>query len=122
MNKELKELSEAFATLSNSFKELQSDMHTKEPDNKMNDMMNYMHQMVSNIHDRIDRVDNNHWQKMDNHMSASTHLPKLTASQHEKLLKSCGASEDYSVVKPSIYARATRQGNTEFVVDVTNSK
>ena len=121
MNKELKELSESCASLCENLKQLKADMPV-DPKNPSNDMMNKcmdaMYNIADNLHRRIDIVDQNHWQKMDNHISASTHLPKLTASQHEKLLKSCGASEDYQVQKPTIWAR-NRQGNAELVVDLS---
>lgn len=122
MNKELKELSETFANISKEFKELRAgmDMPSADPKNHdmMNRMMDNMYAMINNVHNRIDKVDQQHWQNMDNHMSASTHLPKLSASQHEKLLKSCGASEDYNVIKPSIFASRNRQGNPQFEVDL----
>lgn len=38
------------------------------------------------------------------------HTPKLTAGQMKKFLETVGASEDYEITKPYIYASESRRG------------
>lgn len=126
MNEEMKKLSEAFGQIDKNFKELRAQMGDMSKDNpqqdNMNKIMDMCYQMVSNVHSRIDSLASDNYRWQDNHMQNNTHLPKLTASQHQKLLDSCGAGKDYNIQKPTIYARENGNRGPEFVVDLIKSK
>jgi len=77
-----------------------------------------MYRMLSDVWRYIENVNQSNSTAWDNHMAGNTHLPKLTASQQEKLLKAAGAGDDFQVVKPQIYARASRNGRKEFEIDL----
>lgn len=115
---ELKQLSQSFAKLSDNLKKIQADM--PKDANPQNDMMNKcmsaMYNIADNLHNRMDRMSNSNYEWQDNHTKNSTHLPKLTHSQHKELLKACKADADYKVEKPVIYTRASN-GNFEVELD-----
>jgi hypothetical protein len=81
-----------------------------------------MYQMISNVYKYIDYVQSNFYSWQNNHTDSYTHLPKLTPSQTEKLLKAAGADKDFSVEKRVIFASLNRQGNKEFEIDLKTSK
>jgi len=77
-----------------------------------------MYSMVQGIYRYIDYIEGNIYSWQDRHIENSTHLPKLTPSQTEKLLKAAGASEDFDVQKKIIWSSTTRAGNKEFEIDL----
>ena len=86
------------------------------------ELKDQLYMMIQSVYRYIDYVSQNVYNWQYDHTKNSTHLPKLSASQTEKLLKAAGAAEDFDVIKPSIFARANRNGNTEFIVDVIKPK
>ncbi len=108
MNDELKKLSEAFGTISKKYLQTKADMGEKDSgmDKKMSDMMGYVYQLIDNLHRRVDYVSQAGYEIYDEHMSKSTHLPKLSVSQMNKLLENCGASDDYVCNPKQVMAKA----------------
>jgi hypothetical protein len=116
-NKELQEIKASIETLDKKYRESKGygEVSTKPCDSESSDML---YSMIQGVYRYIDYVQGNTYNWQDNHTSKSTHLPKLTASQTEKLLKSCGANEDFDVARPTIFARANRNGSTEFIAEL----
>ena len=122
-NKELKELSIAFAALNKEFSNLieknkdnikikevngaYNDTKTLENDKNYQKMCDLMYSMSNNIHDRIDNLNKRHWdhvEAMAKHCSIG-HFPVLTASQMKKALGKMGLEEDFSVIPTkNVYA------------------
>ena len=82
------------------------------------EMEDVMYQMVSSVYKYVDYVQSNFYSWQSYHTDNHTHLPKLTASQTEKLLKAAGASEDFDVAKPTIWARANTNKSKSFEIDL----
>lgn len=80
-----------------------------------------MYQMISNVYRYIENISNDMYRLHDNHINNYTHLPKLTPSQTEKLLKAAGASEDFDVQKKIIWA-TDRNGIKNFTAELNIPK
>ncbi len=117
-NKELQDLTESFAKVEKNFKELRAAMPEKE--DIYSKCMDSMYSMVNNLHDRINRVSQAGYDYQDSHAKNNFHLPQLTASQKEKLLKAAGADGDFEVMKKPIYA--SRASKNNFNVDLNLKK
>lgn len=107
MNKELQEIKANIEKLDREYRQAKGygDVSTTPSKNEMEDRM---YQMMSNIYRYIDSVASDSYKWQDNHNSVHSHLPKLTASQMEDLLDSCGAGRDFEVRKPAIFAKDLR--------------
>jgi len=80
-----------------------------------------MYSMIQGVYKYIDYVQSNFYSYQDRHETNYTHLPKLTPSQTEKLLKAAGASEDFNVQKKIIWA-SDRNGVKNFVAELNIPK
>lgn len=80
-----------------------------------------MYSMIQNVYRYIDTVQSNFWDYQNRHESNYTHLPKLSPSQIEKLLKAAGASEDFDVQKKIIWA-TDRNGVKNFTAELNIPK
>jgi len=66
--------------------------------NKMhNDMYNSMHTMANYLHQRIDNLHDKHY----THANVG-HLPPLGPGEMNKVLKTCGLDESYTVAKKNV--------------------
>ncbi len=124
MNKELKELSENFASLCDNLKQLKADMPV-DPKNPNNDMMNKcmdaMYNIASNLHQRMDMISQGNWQWQDNHTKG--HAPAFKSqAQLSKFLKNHDMQADYKAEPRDIYASTDRYGNPQFEVDLIKPK
>jgi hypothetical protein len=77
-----------------------------------------MYQMLGSVYSYIDRIQSQMYSWQDSHCSNYTHLPKLTPSQTENLLKAAGANKDFEVQKKIIWASTNNQGHKQFLVDL----
>lgn len=102
---EFEKFKELRANLDKSFdgiKKIKADMGDMEDDNN-SEMIDYLCQCVSSMKQYMYSLEDNMCAAMCNH--ANQHTPKLvTASQVENFLKAIGASKDYTVVKPVLFA------------------
>ena len=114
LNKEYKELSTVFGSLSEKFKEIKGQPLDEKGNILVNDMMDNINAQIRYVHQRLDYLSND----LHNHFDA--HLPKLTAGQLEKLLKAAGASDDFEVRKKVIYA-SVKSNNRNPVIEVAYS-
>ena len=109
-NAEIEKLSQTFATLQSEFNAVKtelkaSDVNTVTVDKMyqaINCMMSSVYSMIDNCHARISKMDDYYYKMLSEHYQG--HLPKLTPSQLNAVLKTCGADEDYEVAKRMIFA------------------
>ena len=106
---ELTKLNQSFAALNDGFKNLiserkqaKADMGGEKDDDKMGEMMDYMHSLFSNVHSRIYAMEDNFYSYAAQHDKG--HIPPLSPSQMNKMLKGCDANEDYVAQPKVIYA------------------
>jgi len=77
-----------------------------------------MYQMINSVYRYIDSVQSNFYRWQEAHSENTTHLPKLTPSQLEKLLKAAGAAGDFEVMKKMAWASTNNRGQKEFLIDL----
>jgi len=121
--KELGILKQSFASLEEKFKSVKSEVKadsmtdmkptTEDCMNYMKSSMDYMDQKVSYINEMMSSVRQMIYQNADSfynytYKHAQNHVPVLTASQMNKLLENCGASEDFEVKKPTLYMSSAK--------------
>lgn len=119
--KEIKDLTEIKAALDKStkqFEQLRADCCVNDTNQEMYyKVMDACYLMVQNLRQYIYSVEDNFYRTMDNHTQG--HLPKINgAEKMQNALETLGISEDYEVAKPTIYVRASRQGNKEFDINL----
>lgn len=142
MDKEYQKLLDSFASIDKKLKEIDAKKVTKtttvddekpgapenEPDS--DDMMNkmrgiaedlyaslrhtadYLHNRINQTHDRI----SDHGKALNDHANPpnATHpLPLKTPTQIKAYLKSCAMSDEVDVVKPRVWANASRKNEIE---------
>ena len=121
MDIKIEELKESWAKMEEKYKELKADMPANPNSDQMNKIMDYIWNCMNSLSNQMWNLHDSHAKRMDNHMNpmGATHAPHLkTASQVQSYLKACNMNQDYNVEKPSIYVRASRAGNKEFMVDL----
>lgn len=114
-NKELTEIKASIEILDKKYRESKGygEVSVKPCDSETSDML---YSMIQGVYRYIDYVQSNIYSWQDNHTKNLFHLPKLTASQAEKLLKAAGANEDFEVSRPIIFARNNRCGGKDFEI------
>lgn len=116
-NNNLKQLKESLAQIEKQYNEIKGDMPVDPKMDKYNSMMDMMYRGFSNLRDYIYGLESKMYAQMDTHKKG--HLPPiLGADKMSKALKTLGCDGDYEIQKPVIYARASRQGNKEFEVEL----
>lgn len=127
IKEEIVKLQTSFADISKKYKENMADMSM--PDKEMNpkngDMQKMMRDMMDNMDARmgyvwnaISSLEDRHYQHekdFGQHKNIG-HLPKMTAGQLSKILKTCGMADDFEVEKPTIYA-STNGRKLNFVAE-----
>lgn len=115
---QIKSLKESFAVLQKeTLTKLESIKATPDTPKQsdMMDMYDSMCRMIGNVHDRLDRhgqyMDEVH-AKLQDHKNSPTHVPALTPTQMNKLMKMVGADGDYQV-QPKIIA--TKRGDVIYM-------
>lgn len=105
---DIKQLKESFATAKKQYEETKG--YGAAEDSKDD----HMYTMIDNLYRYMSAVEDSVYRVMGEHNKNTTHLPKLTASQVEKLLDSCGAGKDFQVQRPVIWSSAKRELIAEF--------
>ncbi len=107
---DLKELKQMLASLDTKFQEIKSSMPSEsENDKKWAGMYDYLHQSMRGMRDYVYGLENQMYKHMDEHKKG--HLPPIIgADKMNKALKALGCDGDYNVVKPNLYAHASRKG------------
>ena len=98
MNTELEKLKESLASLDIKFKQIKAEMPE---DDKHMQMMDLLWNSLGSLRQYVYSVDD----RLYSHANDG-HIPKLTPSQLEELLDSCGAGGDYNVNKRQLFASA----------------
>lgn len=116
--KQLDNLKTAFAEIEKGFKalvkpkiEIKADGMKDGPSpqdcmNYIDSQSKYFWQAISNLQQTIYSTQNQFYGMFADH--TSSHLPKLTASQMQKMLDSCGAGSDYEIKKPQLYISSAK--------------
>lgn len=114
--KELEKYKEAIASAETKL-QTKADSMMDNHDEKMKNMMQYMDARIGYVYDMIANMRNMLYQHQDQMYSyvrnhSNGHMPALSASQMKKALDSCGAGEDYNIVKPylSVASSKTSRG------------
>jgi hypothetical protein len=121
MDKKLQEIKASIEKLDKNYRESRGYGESTSSPSK-DESADLMYSMIQGVYRYIDYVQGNMYDWQDRHTSNSFHLPKLTPSQIEKLLKAAGAAEDFEVERKHIYAKANRNGSTEFVAELNIKK
>jgi hypothetical protein len=110
--KELKDLSQSFASEIEKFKKLigYEPVTPSNPDKsdpatnaQIQGCMNAIYSVANNLHQRMDRLQASHWSYQDSH--AEGHLPAIKgAGAMNKALASLGLDKDFVAEKKKIYA------------------
>lgn len=76
-------------------------------------MYNYIDYVAKSMYNEI-REARNYISTLESaiYQHQENHMPKLTAGQMQKLLDSCGASDDFEIRKPNIYISSNNRGTT----------
>lgn len=119
--KKLEELKTAFAEIEKGFKALvkpkgnteikadgMKDMGPSTQDcmNYIDSQSKYFWQAISNLQQSIYSTQDQFYGMFSDH--TSNHMPKLTSSQMQKMLDSCGAGSDYEIKKPTLYMSSAK--------------
>jgi hypothetical protein len=124
---DLNKLKESIASFDKKIQEIRADL-SKNPtpeQSKYNDMMDYMNQCMSSLRNYVYGAEEQIHNRINNHTNPqnSTHAPNLkTASHVSNYLDMCGMAEDYTVEKPKIQVKASRQGYKQFEVSINTKK
>lgn len=83
--------------------------------NIMSSMVNYCHSRIDGMYSQINAARNQMW----DHCSDG-HLPKLKASNMEKMLKNCGADGDFNVARPTLYCSAANKDGKKLTLSIVD--
>jgi hypothetical protein len=121
MKEELKKLEELKASIDKidtKFKELRGGPEMATNSDINNQIWNTCYDMVDGLRQYVYTIADALYKHQNN-----GHLPPIVGAERmNKALKSTGMDGDYKAEPRTIYSSINRQGNTEFVVDVANSK
>lgn len=116
-NKELQEIKAKLEQSDKTFKQIRADMGEDKNNEIYWRCMDSCYAMLNDLRGYIYSVEDNFYKTMDNHTAG--HLPKIQgAEKMQNALETLGLDGDYEIQKPTLYIRASRQGNKEFEVDL----
>lgn len=118
---ELKEIKAKLEQSEKSFKQIRADIGEDKSNEIYWKCMDSCYSMVSNLKQYIYSIEDSFYKRMDDHLAG--HLPKINgAEKMQNALETLGISEDYDIQKPTIYVRASRQGNKQFDIELNLPK
>lgn len=121
---ELKEIKAKLEQSEKEFKQIRADICcvTENKDQEVYyKCLDACYLMVSNLREYVYRIEGDFYRTMEEHRNG--HLPKIQgAEKMENALEILGLNQDYEVMKPTIYVRASRNGNKNFDIELNIPK
>jgi hypothetical protein len=122
MNIELDKLKQAMASIDDKIKVVKADMDAKEgAESEASKMFGYCYDLINGLRSYVYQIEGSFYDAMREHRVG--HLPPIKgAGKLEKAMEKLGISDDYEIIKPTIYASASRNGAKQFEVTLPIKK